>query len=571
MILSQSQLLNLGNSKVPNMDEILKSPSKKKRKSIIDELEPQQIVVPTSIQEDIEQQMVQEIVKLQDIEQIIQQQKQKYQQEQVEQNYNPEQVEQIKQQINLIRDEPLPENVNVVEIESDVYTSLNEIPDGNEFDISDIEVKVSETKKDKSGYYKTKINIKSENIPEQINNIASYVKYHSKGLIGPRVCDLRVIGNTNKTQLRGSSLKLSTATIVFKPNPTKLKVNKGTRFMISVPEDYDITGNLLIYIQESRNKIILELTAKDFPTIEHFNEFIGDRIVEYYILGYVVVLKKLELRNVNNPLMTILTTVLKTKEYKGKPYVQDSHIYAIEFISVNEKNQWLSVKVNEVETGLYQVELINNVDSSWKVTVNKAPVTISKLEKNILNLLNESFEKDWDLSGTLDEIYYSFNKLKHGNLKSALLEINQLIEDEPERGIIIKKVLSKKDTAKLINGEYAAESIIGKTNFIDYYILTYLAYQIIGGDKRKGEEYITRQQYYEKYDVKDRRDYEEREKTILKKEGTKRNYNSREFLFQLEYSVDGKKHIYRVKTWQELIDNTGFLTDEPKFPKNQIL
>jgi hypothetical protein len=44
---------------------------------------------------------------------------------------------------------------------------------------------------------------------------------------------------------------------------------------------------------------------------------------------------------------------------------------------------------------------------------------------------------------------------------------------------------------------------------------------------------------------KDRRNYQDRDATILKKQNVERNYNARPYVFQIEYSVNGKKHIYR--------------------------
>ena len=37
-------------------------------------------------------------------------------------------------------------------------------------------------------------------------------------------------------------------------------------------------------------------------------------------------------------------------------------------------------------------------------------------------------------------------------------------------------------------------------------------------------------------------------------------------MFQLEYLSGGKKHIYRNTNWDELINATGLLTNNVKFP-----
>ena len=124
--------------------------------------------------------------------------------------------------------------------------------------------------------------------------------------------------------------------------------------------------------------------------------------------------------------------------------------------------------------------------------------------------------------------------------------------------------------AKKIDSGYDAEAILGKTDFLDYFIITYLAYQIVGGDKRKGRDYITREQYYEKYNVKDKRNYQQRDNTILKKQEVERNYNSRPYIFQVEYSANGKKHIYRDSNWENVLIETGLLSNSVKFPQTKF-
>ena len=58
--------------------------------------------------------------------------------------------------------------------------------------------------------------------------------------------------------------------------------------------------------------------------------------------------------------------------------------------------------------------------------------------------------------------------------------------------------------------------------------------------------------------------YENRDKTILRKQGVDRNYNSRIYMFQLEYFVDNKRIIYKDTDWENLVETTGFLTEAPK-------
>ena len=558
---------NVKQQAIKSVEQKTNDLKKKKAKSTIKKLGKKKELVQQNVQQKVQEAIVEgKIVSETEKQQLTQELKQKLENDIQVGQVTPDDivnaVEILEDNNNVSLD-----NVNTIEVLEDVGAALENIPDGVAVDIDDIEIIPSKTRKDKTGYFKTKVNIKKSNIPPVINTIASYVKQHTKGLISPRVCDLRVIGNTNKTQLRNSSLKLSVNTIVFKPDHTKLKVNKGTRFMISIPENYESTGNLLVYIQESRAKTILELTAKDFPNQDVFNEFLGDRIAEYYYHGYEVTLKKLQLRGADNLLMPIISMVLNTQDYKAKPYCDDdNHLYAVDFISNGAENQWLTIQIIESEQfGKYDLKATSKLGVEFNI--KSEPVTLQWLNNNIVELLNKLYARDWSKeleAEGLDTSMLNMNKLKHLKLREAYYTMVGLIESEPNLGLEILGTLSRRDMLKLKKTDYDAEAIIGKTNFCEF-VLTYLAYPIVGGDKRKGREYITRQQYYNKYSVSDRRNYQQREKTILKKEGNERNYNARIYLFQLEFRTDKnqKYTIYRSKKFEDVVSITKFLTNVP--------
>lgn len=488
---------------------------------------------------------------------------------------NPEAFQELnKQEIQNYQEitgNQLSEEVNIIELKEEISDAADEIPDANNYDLSDFDIKEIPTKKDKTGYIKTKVSIKKNNMPDVINQIASYIKKQTNGLISPRVMDFRVIGNTNKTQLRGQEIKLSTLSIVFKPDHNKLKVNKGTRFCISVPEDFTSTGNLIVYIQESRAKHIMIIDRSDFDSQAIFNEFIGDRIAEYYTMGFEVMKKKLLFRRIDNPLMKVVNSVVGTGDYLAKPYTDDEgHMYAVDFKSKGINNQWMYVQILESNIkGMYTVTALNRVDSSWKYAITGKSgnnVSLNALLDKLYDILKTLYDKkDWGL-GEGEEDYYLADNITYRALKDALYRMCELREEFPNIGIELKRTLSQKETSKAINPEYGAESIIGKTSFVKYFLITYLAYQIIGGDSRKGRQYITRQEYYEKYSVKDRRDYQEREKTILKKEGEQRNYNARPYIFQVEYQVGDNKYMFRCKNIETLFNATGILTEKPTAP-----
>ena len=473
------------------------------------------------------------------------------------------------QEIEILDGVVLPENINVVQLEAELDEAFAEIPGAENLSFADVKV-ITGTRKDKTGYYKTKTVIKD--VPEVLNIISSYVKDQSKGLLIPRKCDARVIANTNKTQLKSSNIKLSIYTVVFKPDFNKLKVNKGTRFMISTAPSFESTGNLIIYIQESRAKFIMEISRSTFECQEFFDEFIGDRIAEYYVLGFEAVKHKIQYRDVNNPLMKIVNDIVKTGEYFSKIYSDDEtgHIYSIDLFNKHSDNQWLYANIIEGQvSGTYDLVLKNRVDESWVFKPTTKVWSLSNLRSELYEILDNSFKTKWNLTEEIPEEYYQLDNLRYKKLREAFMEIFELFETEPKLSIKIGKTLSRAETAKAINKTYEAECIIGKTGFVDYFILSYLAFQVVGGDKRRGQQYITTPEYREKYGVNDDRQYQKRGRTILKKEGESRNYNSRPYIFQLEYSINGKVCIYRSKDFAKVCELTGFLTEQPKDASTQ--
>jgi len=593
-------------SNIPDIDTVLSTTKKKKRTSIfgddeevipkISVIEQSPIVIPQPIAEEFQENVVSQISQIDRVQEIKRisalRSKKKNKTEQISQvsaESLEKRMQEVRKEIEALRGEDLPENINIIEIEEEVSTALEDIPGAEHIDIGDLDIRAIPTKKDKTGYFKSEITSRKENYPDILLKIASYVKKRSKGLLIPRKVDLRVLANTNKTQLRGSALKLGLTSIVFKPDPNKLKVNKGTRFMISVPEDYMSSKNIIVYIQESRNKKIIQLSPNDTQkTQDNFNAFIGDRVVEYYFSGFDITVKKLELRSVNNPLMDVTTNIIATHEFKAIPHVdENSHVYSVDFYSKGVDNQWLYIQVVETEIpGKYELIAKNKVDQTWNFALTQKPVTLNALNSNLYNILSSCFGRVWDKELNIEDnmrFYYLYDKLSHAKLKNVMVYMFEMMESEENSeedldfqdkkikiNPIIKETLSKKDTAKALKIDYDSEAIIFKTDFIDYCICSFLAYPIVGGDKRKGSDYITTEQYYEKYNVKDTRNYQERQKTISKKEGTERNYNSRIYLYQLEYSVKGKVHIYRNTKWEDVLKETGIFTTLVKFPETKF-
>lgn len=484
----------------------------------------------------------------------------------------------VRQEIEETENVDIPKDVDIVQTEYDLNNALEDIPNGDDVELGDLTfTKVD--KKSKAGYFKCKVSWKREDIPEQLKKIASYVKTQTKGMISPRIVDLIRIGNTNRTQLKNSKLKLSAITIVFKPKSDRLKVNKFNRFMISVPEDYKSTKNLIIYMQESRKHTCIELTSKDFKTEEHFNQFLGDRIAEYFFVGYDVALNKIELRNVDNPIMEIVDLVVKTNDYKAKPYTKDNKIYKVDFKSNGTKNEWLYVTLetsNKV-MGCYRIQAKSIADDDFLFTIcdkNKNnDFTLEFIRTHILEALSRLYNMDWKIENEKRDTYLYYQLSKP--MQKAMDYIDEKVDTYGDNPMQIKldKIRTKKEWKQIIDREklpfYYAESTYYTTKDCEF-VLSYIMLKQIGGDKRQGKSYITTDDYYSKTGVKTRDPYQKRRNTILSKTGETRNYNNGINLYQVDYTVKGKKHKYSAKTLDELFKETGLLTNNIKFPKSKF-
>lgn len=429
--------------------------------------------------------------------------------------------------------------------------------------LSGLNIVVDKKTRNKStGYYRTVVNIKSNDIPPIINKIATYVKTMSKGLVAPRVTDLRVIGNTNKTQLRNSKLKLTTRTITFKPNPAKLKVNKSNRIMLSFPEDYSSSNpSLLVYIQESRAKSIIEVSSEGFDSIESYISFVGERIAEYYTMGYQATYHKFQTKNISNPYIDVIRTLLATHDYKIKIIADnDDNIQGFLVKTTGTDNEWLNVMVRESSIdGIYEVVGYDTVRGN-EISVFNSSVKITQnwLNDNLLKTVNELFKRDWSNEiEDLDSVYYELKKLKHaklGNFGFYIINNQEKLETE------LIRTVSKNEMKKIQSGDYDAETLMGEGKYIGKWALTYFAMQIVGGDKRHGSEYITSDDYYSKYSVKDTRSYENRKRI---KKNPEENYNSRPYVFMLKYVINGKPITLISKDLNYIISESGMFTNNP--------
>lgn len=457
----------------------------------------------------------------------------------------------IKQQLHINDSDHT--DTNVEEIIEEIEEVSEAIPDmGDDIELGEL---VVVEKKTKAGYTKTTVGFKKDT-PKILSTIGTVARKASQGVIKPRTMDLRTIANTNKTQLRGNAIQLMKRSYVFKPDHTKLKVSKYNRFIISIEDDFDSTHKAYIYLQDSRSKFAMELEIKDQTDAE----FIGNLIHTFYTEGYDVTVRRLQFRGTDNPLLRIIPNIVKSKQFKAKPLKVDDDSKQVKALLIKQDtgvNSWLSLIIQESKIdALYDVYLTADFDESWKIKANSgfrenkgAPLDIAFIQSeefmrrmiNVFNYPPDKFKKyGLDVEETDMRLAMFGNKLKYLATRQVLFEMIDSIEDG--NNIEIVNVYSQVETAKLLDvgkqDDYKAEVIIVRNETYEYAIISYFAMQIIGGDKRSGRDYITTDNYYEKYSVKTRSSYDKRSK-ILRNEPEQRNYNARQYMFKVEYKKVG--------------------------------
>lgn len=441
-------------------------------------------------------------------------------------------LEAISQQVNEKTD--IPENVDVFEIANEISTAVEEIPELKDVDVAIDDFNITEYRS-KEGYIKNKVTIKSEVGSVQLSNLATLIKKQTDGIVLHRAMDVRTVGNTNKTQLKTSELKLHAISYVFRPLSGKtIQAKKYQRFIISINLDFESTNKITIYLQESRDKLIIEIPFD--------LEFIARVISDFYVVGFGVTKARL-LSNDNNEFNVIMNKLALSGIYKVKPIIKEGVANRIMIMSKSGKYQWLYVLVSKLNIqGTYKIEAKSKIDSNWSgirfnhpegvnVPITKEFLLSERFQTNLHKIFNEM---DWSkyVNENTDDEHYMLSKLTYRPLKRAFIEMLEL-QELGQIGLEINGTLSQADTKKdpTIDDDYESEVIVGKTKHIDFFILAWSAVKISGGNNRVSPK-------------------------------TGKNYDARPYLFTLVYSVNGIKKTVQHKDF-DTIKLSGFLTETP--------
>lgn len=306
---------------------------------------------------------------------------------------------------------------------------------------------------------------------------------------------------------------------------------KNTRIILSIlnPTDYANTGDLIVYAQESRDRFVVRVNRSNFSTQNDFNIFMANIIVDFFSVGVKLTENKLMMEKTGNTgLALIAEIILKTGRYNVAMQRYQTRVSALKITSKGRDNQWLYVTISETTlTGTYKIDLYNNVDYTWNQTfqLNNRPITIDWLETNIVKMLDKWYATDYSKSLDEKELLdaYIMRKFNYVKMSSAVYEIIITRDDNPQYGIELKEALSRKDTEVKVPEAYKAEILIGKTNKVEFFILSYMGV------------------YF-------------------------KHLNNRLMMFDIEYKIKGNDEVQKAvfRSFEELRAETGIFDDQPK-------
>lgn len=306
---------------------------------------------------------------------------------------------------------------------------------------------------------------------------------------------------------------------------------KNTRIILSIlnPTDYANTGDLIVYAQESRDRFMVRVNRSNFSTQNDFNIFMANIIVDFFSVGVKLTENKLMMEKTGNTGLALIAEIIsKTGRYNVAVQRYQTRVSALKITSKGRDNQWLYVTISETTlTGTYKIDLYNNVDYTWNQTfqLNNRPITIDWLETNIVKMLDKWYATDYSKSLDEKELLdaYIMRKFNYVKMSSAVYEIIITRDDNPQYGIELKEALSRKDTEVKVPEAYKAEILIGKTNKVEFFILSYMGV------------------YF-------------------------KHLNNRLMMFDIEYKIKGNDEVQKAvfRSFEELRAETGIFDDQPK-------
>lgn len=355
---------------------------------------------------------------------------------------------------------------DAIQITNEVNDCLCQINDGVHENI--YQLKIFNPSKDK-----IISRVSDEEIPMLLRNIISVVKELSSNSISSRMLDVKQIAKIDHELRKGNcENSLSALTISFKPIKNDSK--KSNRVMLSITNDYIDNGDVLLFMQNERNRFCDYIRHGNFSSTTDYILFIATIINDFFIVGYD----------------SILNRVLG--ESRGASFIDKlKNIIASQGLFI--------VETNISEDVLMSVRLIKNIDKyvvsanivrgdfdkTYSVAITKLDpsmgcgdnytlvrnVTIDYLLRNFMNMLKGIFLKKKE--DVPNEDYQSIlDKFVTVKMREAFNMICNYMINAPQCVIEINRGYSRSQSSEFLGSNIKAEILIGKSLYLEYFILT---------------------------------------------------------------------------------------------------
>lgn len=383
-------------------------------------------------------------------------------------------VSQTRQQLQDEFGVVLHANQDVLEIEDEINDALQAIDDDRYVQLSDFEVKQS-PKGD------IRVTTGKDKMPMILQKLLSITRKLSNVNVNGRMLDVRQIAKLNSAMINvgiDGSLMLSPVTLSFRPKVGD-EYGRNDRIMVSLTGTSETTGDLLFYMQQGRKRFVGYIKHDRFSSSEDYLLFLSNAINDFFIVGF---------DNIRDRMITE-TDDVHGLDRIGK-LIQDTNNYLVQYtgdanegtISLlvtaknNPANQWLRAEIMKANIkGTYRVILTSQSDCNFyqEPFYNEA-ITIDMLQNNIVNLLRNWYSMNWNenLAERQKADTSILNKFVIVKMRAAVNCIIEMKNLSPYCGIVLNNAYSRQETSGFMPNKQMAEVLTGKTNSVDYFILT---------------------------------------------------------------------------------------------------
>lgn len=379
-----------------------------------------------------------------------------------------------------------------------------EIPDGT--DIAQLVKEIEETGKDVGDLNLDDFKIVQsgektfagfrKGVPKVFSDIANYAKKFSDNVLKPRTMAIVNIANINKNQLKKSELKLPLKAFIFKPDQTKFKVNKQTRFVIGYDSDFPKNKEVVVFIQERDKKFIKRISIDTIDKIIQLSNIIwgffvgGIHLAEQKLITFLEKEKGVFIELANN--------LSKNGEFKPEkidekkliilPILGELKQFLFEFLHTSEEGTKIGIfsKFNKKMFNITHRFNNGEVLTDEYIISKEFHNEFIKYTHKIADNTPTQF-----IGGNTEDTYYKKlrGKIGYKALKLVFDKAVDTIKGNNKNNLKIVSVVGRYKTTKFDKTHnYEAEIIMLKSDKYEYLTITQLYLLVEGGSKRKTKD-----------------------------------------------------------------------------------